>query len=194
MADRKDQLRQFCRLIRARTEENRKAVEVLLNAELYGSAFGTLRQEIDSLIRISYIYNVSKSNSPARARVLIRNLVEGDRWTRTSKKGNQVNITDREMLNAHQRAIGWEKMIYEFGCQLIHLSRLHDYKTIDPVSMFTESQKVEIIGYLKNYHDFNETTLTFNGLIQQIPNVMNKICDNTLSITDDFESRLLNQF
>jgi len=188
-----EQLDQFCRLIRARTKENRDAVKVLLEAELYSVAFGVLRQEIDSLIRIAYLNDIRQNYSPARARILIRDLVEGDRWTKTTKKGKQANITDREMLNAYQAAIGWERIVYDFGCQLIHLSKFHDYQNSDPILNLSEDSQNEITNYLKQYHALDENNLTFDILVQYLPNVIDKICDNTLGITSSFEDNLRNK-
>jgi len=185
-----EQLAQFCRLIRARTEENRAAVNVLLQARLYSVAFGVLRQEIDSLIRIAYLDNIRHNYSPGRARLLIRELVEGDRWTRTTKKGKQANVTDREMLDAYQAAIGWEKIVYDFGCELIHLSKFHDYQNSDPILNLSEDSKIQIRNYLKQYHGFDRNHLTFETLVQYLPNVIDKICDNTLGITSSFEDNL----
>lgn len=193
MADRDAQIIQFCRLIRARTKENREAVNLLLENRLYSVAFGILRQEIDSLIRVSYLNNISIGNSPARARALVRDLVEGDRWQRTTVKGKLVNVTDREMLIAYQRAVGWEKLVYEFGCQLIHLSRFHDYRDSDPIATMEEEDKLEIVGYLRQYHSFQEVSLTFEALVEYLPKIINKICDNTNCITDSFERRIRNQ-
>ncbi len=193
MTKRIEQLDQFCRLIRARTKENRDAVKVLLEAELYSVAFGVLRQEIDSLIRIAYLNDIRQNYSPARARILIRDLVEGDRWTKTTKKGKQANITDREMLNAYQAAIGWERIVYDFGCQLIHLSKFHDYQNSDPILNLSEDSQNEITNYLKQYHALDENNLTFDILVQYLPNVIDKICDNTLGITSSFEDNLRNK-
>ena len=190
MTKRIEQLDQFCRLVKARTEENRQAVNVLLEAELYSVAFGTLRQEMDSLIRVAYLNQISRDKSPASARKLVRDFVEGDRWTRTTKKGTQTNITEREMLNAYQAAIGWEKLVYDFGCHLIHLSRFHDYQDVDPVSILPEDSKQEITAYLKQYHAFNGHDLTFNILIQYLPKVADKVCDNTLCFVGSLENNL----
>lgn len=190
LIDRIEQLDQFCRLIKARTKENRQAVNVLVEAELYSVAFGTLRLEIDSLIRVAYLNDISRSNSPARARKLVRDLVEGDRWTRTTKKGKQTNITEREMLNAYRAANGWEKVVYDFGCQLIHLSRFHDYQNLDPISILSEDSKQEVTAYLKQYHAFDGQHLTIDVLIQYLPKVADKVCDNTLGLIESLENKL----
>lgn len=193
MPNRDAQVIQFCRLIRARSEENRRSVKLLLKNELYSVAIGVLRQEIDSLIRISYLYEESKDNSPARARKLVRELVEGERWTRNSKKGRPVAITDREMLNAYQNAIGWEKLVYDFGCQLIHLSNFHDYKSVDPILSLPDDVKEEISLYLAQYHGYNGRNLNLDSLVEYLPNVIDKICDNTNTFTEIFEELMLNQ-
>lgn len=122
---------------------------------------------------------------------MVRDLIEGEQWTRTSKKGNQVRVTDREMLNAHQNAVGWEKIVYEFGCQLIHLSNFHDYEKVDPVLSLTENTKLEIITYLTQYHGFDEGDLNFDSLVKYIPNVIDKICDNTDYFVKEFENIML---
>ena len=187
------QLEQFCRLIRARTLEHRQAVKLLLEKGLYSLAFGTLRQELDSLIRVSYLNDISKKNSPVRARKLVRDLVEGTRWRRPTHKGKLVPVTDREMLNAYSRAIGWEKLVYDFGCQLIHLSNLHDHRETDPVSLMDKQEKLDIIRYLKDFHSFAGTHLTFEILLEYLPMITDKVCDNTECLITEFESRMRGQ-
>ena len=184
------QLEDFCRLVEARSEEHREAVNLLLKARHYAVAFGTLRQEIDSLLRVHYLNVISAGESPARARKLVKDLIEGERWTRQSKKGNSVRITDREMLDLRVPNSGWEKTIYEFGCQLIHLSRLHDYETSDPIQLLDDDEKLQIVGYLKQYHAYDQPDLTFDAIIELLPGIINKICDNTISSLNSFKMKL----
>ena len=190
MGNRNEQLAQVCRLITARSEENKQSAKLLLENKLYSVAIGILRQEIDSLLRISLLYNESKAHSPARARKMIRDLVNGEQWTRSSKKGKAVRITDREMLNAYRNAMGWEKLVYDFGCQLIHLSNLHDYRHADPVVSLPKNTKSEIILYLTQCHEYEETELNLDSLVQYLPKVIDKICDNTNYFVEAFEKTM----
>ncbi|HFB54665.1 MAG TPA: hypothetical protein ENJ46_01970 [Hellea balneolensis] len=189
MSNREEQIKQFLRLIRARTTENKAALLVLMNANFYGVAFGLLRQEIDSLIKVAYLAD----NSDARVRKHIRSLVSGERWRHETERGKLVYVTDREMLDKSKSLIGWEKTVYEFGCKLIHLSEFHDYDNIDPISTFFDDQVEEIIGYLKQYHEFEGESLDLNVLIEYLPNVMDKVCANTLGYVSILENRFLSK-
>ncbi len=102
MSKMEEQIKQFIRLIRARTIENKSAIQVLINAKFYGVSFGLLRQEIDSLIRVAYLAD----NSDVRVRKHIRSLVSGQRWRRTTERGKLAYVTDKDMLDNPKYLIG----------------------------------------------------------------------------------------
>jgi hypothetical protein len=109
------ELTRFCRQVRSRSQENRKAVGLLHENGLTGSILAVLRQELDSLIRCIYLLSVR--NRPYRER-LIRDSVNGALWR--TEEGER--ITDRRMLDLSVRLFGWTKEVYEIGCGFIHLS------------------------------------------------------------------------
>ncbi|MDP3186793.1 MAG: hypothetical protein Q8M58_16170, partial [Anaerolineales bacterium] len=48
----------FCRQIRQRSEENRKAFAVLFHNDIIGNSVSILRQELDSMIRVIYLLSI----------------------------------------------------------------------------------------------------------------------------------------
>jgi hypothetical protein len=49
-------LNMFCRIVRARSHQNRRALELLHKEGLFGQVIAIFRQELDSLIRVIYLF------------------------------------------------------------------------------------------------------------------------------------------
>lgn len=49
----------FVQTIKNRSIENKKSITVLLDNQLFGNSFSIIRQELDSMIRVIYLLNVS---------------------------------------------------------------------------------------------------------------------------------------
>ncbi|WP_444931386.1 hypothetical protein ACJJIF_06300 [Microbulbifer sp. SSSA002] len=166
----------FLDQVKSRSVENREAFKILLDSKLYGVAIGLLRQELDSLIRISYLWQ--PETPVAVSQSLIEKSVRGKMWKVVNHNGKEVKVTDRDMLNLASHLGGWEQTIYSFGCKLIHLSDYHLYLDKDPFDTLSNAEKEEIIGYLSAYHDYSKSNIRFNDLVEYLPKIMVKLTDN----------------
>lgn len=160
-------LQKFCRIIRQRSEENKKAMSLLVENRLLGNAVSVLRQELDSMVRIIYLLSCPKD----RRLTLINNTLDGAKW----------NVTDRTMVDYSNQYWGWTQFVYKFGCAFIHLSQFHAYLTEDPFSKISDTDKQAITSYLHQYHEFpmNED-LTVLTLEPYLLKVFEKVSDNML--------------
>jgi hypothetical protein len=165
-------LEAFCRQIRARSAEHRVAVERLHS--LPGQIMSILRQELDSLVRVIFLLS---QNDPVYRHQLIHDSVNGKRWT---EKGSKKPITDRAMVLLANDFEGWTKSVYKFGCAFIHLSKMHDYKTRDPLQEISMEEKDTIVAYLRYYHNGEPSgdNVTLDDITPLLPEVFKKIADN----------------
>lgn len=161
----------FCRQVRARSAEHRQAMLAL--RALPGQMVSTLRQELDSLVRVVFL--LAQSDRKYRHR-FIGDAVSGRKWTRTDSR---KPITDREMVDLTDTLHGWTKSVYGFGCAFIHLSHLHDYQTREPLDQIPEADKIAILGHLRYYHGGpNGSAPRFSDIVALLPAVFTKIADN----------------
>jgi hypothetical protein len=161
----------FCRQVRARSAEHRQAMLAL--RALPGQMVSTLRQELDSLVRVVFLLAQSDRNYRHQ---LIGDAVSGRKWTRS---GSLKPITDREMVDLTNALHGWTKSVYAFGCAFIHLPHLHDYQTRDPLDQIPESEKSAILDHLRYYHGGpHGSAPRFSDIVPLLPAVFAKIADN----------------
>ncbi len=118
-------IQKYCQIIRNRSEENEKSVELLYPSEHYGQVMSILRQELDSMVRCIYLLNFADLEI---RELLITQTLEGERW----RYPNRKIITDKEMVAIANGLQGWTNSVYKFGCAFIHLSNFHNYKVTDP--------------------------------------------------------------
>jgi hypothetical protein len=160
-------LQRFCRIVRQRSEENKKAMSLLVENKLLGNAVSVLRQELDSMVRVIYLLSCPED----RRATLIKNTLDGAKW----------NVTDRAMVDYSNQYWGWTQFVYKFGCAFIHLSQFHEYLTEDPFSKISDADKQAIIGYLHQYHEFPmDGDLTALTLEPYLLKVFEKVSDNML--------------
>ena len=164
-------LNTFCRQVRARSAEHRQAM-IALRA-LPGQMVATLRQELDSLVRVVFL--LAQSDQHYRHR-LIEDAVSGRKWTQPDSR---KAVTDRDMVELTDALHGWTKSVYAFGCAFIHLSHLHDYQARDPLDQIAEAEKNAILGHLRYYHGGpNGKAPRFADIVPLLPAVFAKIADN----------------
>lgn len=183
MISKNSEIDRFYRLVQNRTDENRKSLDVLLDSGNYSVAIGLLRQEIDTFIRLVYLAKISDDE----AKRLITDLVNGKKWKHTVGRGER--ITDREMVNEAKIQYFWVEIAYAFGCKLIHLSEIHDYKNVDPLTTISSNDKYEIIEYLKSYHGYRDTDIDIERFILFLPNVMEKIRGKVIEYNNQLKIR-----
>jgi hypothetical protein len=99
----------FLDQVKNRSIENKKAFQLLFESKLYGVAIGILRQELDSLIRLSYLWLPETSVEVAQS--LIEKSVRGDKWKVVNHNGKDIPLTDRGMVDLASHLGGWEQLI-----------------------------------------------------------------------------------
>lgn len=185
-----NQLETFCRQVRARSAEHRLAMSALRG--LPGQMVATLRQEVDSLVRVVFVLSLSQRDRLYRAQLIDHN-VSGTKWTHPHSR---KPVTDREMVELTDTLHGWTRSVYSFGCAFIHLSHLHDYQTRDPLDQLSEAERNSILSHLRNYHGApHGAERRFPDIIPLLPAVFTKIADNLecyvrqLERDDDLDDR-----
>jgi len=178
---------QFLSQARSRSKENSDSLELLHQHGKYGVCIGLLRQELDTLIRLSYLWHEDTSEEEAIR--LMQQSVAGTLWSKLTPNGKTIRITDREMVNLASHLGGWELAIYEFGSKLIHLSDFHLYDSIDPVAGLTAEAREMLGGYMAFHHGWRGTDLTFKDLIDNLPKIMKKLTDNVEFYIEELEER-----
>jgi len=178
----------FLDQVKNRSDENKKAFKILLDSKLYGVAIGLLRQELDSLIRISYLWQPETPVVVAQS--LIEKSARGELWKVVNHNGKEVKVTDRDMLNLASHLGGWEQTIYSFGCKLIHLSDHHLYLDKDPFDTISNTEKEDIIGYLSAYHEYSKSNICFTDLVEYLPKIMGKLADNVRFYIDELPDKM----
>ncbi len=172
----------FCRQIRQRSEENRKAFAVLFHNDIIGNSVSILRQELDSMIRVIYLLSIDDIDYRNE---LIELSVQGKKWTR---KGNKAQVTDRDMVELANRLKGWTQSVYKFGCAFIHLSNFHDYQARDPVKSLTKEEKVDLLKHMRAYHGGPLTDdPSFGEVVRYLPLVFEKVHSNLECYVRDLE-------
>ena len=101
-----DKLEEFCKYIRQRSNEHKKAVS--RTTDLPGIMASILRQELDSMVRVIYLLSISDLEERKR---LMEQTLDGKKWTVETKNGKQREITDREMVELSNQLQGWAKSV-----------------------------------------------------------------------------------
>lgn len=173
----------FCRLVRERSKENSQALHLLYRARLISPLISTLRQELDSLIKVLYLLSIS--NLEYRDR-LIQASVEGRKWR--DEEGHY--ITDRKMVDKANELYGWTNSVYRFGCAFVHLSNFHDYQARDPMNMISYEEKNDILRHMRYYHGGpSQDNPTLEDLVEYLPRVGEKISSNLQTYLEHLEAR-----
>ncbi|WP_353929209.1 hypothetical protein WJM97_12860 [Okeanomitos corallinicola TIOX110] len=156
-------INEFCQTVRERSIEHQKAVSILLENGIIGVAITVLRQEIDSLIRVSYLCSLQDSVKLTR---ILRDFRSGKKWP----------VTDRVMVD---QEVGWVKLVYDLSCNLIHLTSFHNYNRNDPFLSLDTKTKTEIVNSLKKVHQYPYETISKEQFTPYISKVLEKIVSNT---------------
>ncbi|MGB6626199.1 MAG: hypothetical protein WBE43_15570 [Candidatus Acidiferrales bacterium] len=180
MGDR--ELAAFCRQVRKRSQENKRALALLHQNALTGNVMAVLRQELDSMVRCVFIFSISDRGY---RRQLFKDAVNGKPW-RT--KDGKRKITDKEMVELSDRLHGWTRNVYAFGCGFIHLSNFHYYPDRDPFDTLTPQDRTDIGHYLSYYHGVTMKPSTrLRDIESVLPNVFEKIAANLECYVRDLE-------
>jgi len=167
MRDRKNE---FFDIVRARSGENEKALNLLLNERCYALIGAIIRMELDSLIRV---YNFNNVDSRKQEQLLNRFFASG-KWPNT----------DSNMVKSMSRSLGWTEHIYEFCCAFVHLSPYHDWASDDTIPNLTQDKRHLIVNAIRS-QQYDPTLVIdenfgFTDLILFAPHIFNKLRDNLL--------------
>ena len=83
----------------------------------------------------------------------------------------------------------WVEIAYDFGCELIHLSKIHDYETVDPFAKMAPQAKQTIINFLRGYHQYQGHDIDLPRFVAVVPKVMGKIRDKVREYSSALEQR-----
>jgi hypothetical protein len=172
-----DVKKKFIELIQKRSKENEESLNDDFLKKRIGKCISTLREELDSFIRVMYLGRISDINERER---LIKLTLSGEKWTALTNNNKWKQVTDKDMVNKANELKGYVHYVYKFGCGFIHLSNSHNYETENPFDKLNYSEQFDIIFYLHQYHGFpRNQELTVENITPLIPNVFEKISANS---------------
>lgn len=165
--DSDDALSRFVRQVHARSEENRKVMEVAHSNELRATEVSVLRYELDSLVRV--IYLLHEHDRMRRSDLLVQATSPNGRW----------KLKDKDIAKHARGMYGWEGQLYRVSSRFIHLSDQHDYATRDPFQVsLSPKEREEMVQYLNDqYHGNLSINSTFEEVVDYVPKVFGKISD-----------------
>lgn len=170
-----DRKKKFFNIIIARSNENEKALNLLLEEKCYALIGAIIRMELESLVRVHYFNNVNRIKQES----LLDEFFVGKKWS----------VTDRNMVNNLSRSLGWTEHIYDFCCAFIHLSPYHDWASTSDIPNLTQDKRRFIVNEIKSQQNDNwgyDTSLvitedfSFDDLIPFSPYIFKKLRDNLL--------------
>lgn len=166
----------FIELIQKRSKENKESLNDDFHKRRIGKCISTLREELDSFIRVMYLGRISNFNERVR---LMKLTLSGEKWTSLTYNNKWKQITDKDMVDRANELKGYVHYVYKFGCSFIHLSDFHNYETKNPFDKLNYSEQFDIIFYLHEYHGFpRDKQLTIENITPLIPCVFEKISSN----------------
>ncbi len=178
-----DTKQNFINLIKNRSAENEKAVQLLFEQKLFGNCISILRQELDSFIRIMYLGRIP--NIPERERLMALTL-EGKKWNMLTENNKSKQITDKDMIEKANELKGYIHYVYKFGCAFIHLSDFQNYQTKNPFLKLEYNEEFDIKLYLYQYHGYPmDADLTVENISILIPDIFKKISENMACYFND---------
>lgn len=179
-----DFLEAFCRQIRLRSSDDKRAFQLLESGDIPSQMVAVLRQELDSMIRV--IYLLSQSDMTYRDE-LIQASVDGKQWM---ARGKKRRITDKEMVELANELHGWTESVYRFGCAFIHLSGFHDYRERDPMDMISIEKREAVLKHMRYYHGGpGRVNPGFKDLIPYLSMAFEKIASNLECYVKDLEAK-----
>jgi hypothetical protein len=184
-----DEIIRFCGMIRQRSQDHTEAMKRI--HDLPAIMASILRQELDSMVRVIYLLTIQDLED---RRTLVNQSLNGQKW-KVVRNGKNIDMTDREMVNASNKIHGWALSVYKFGCSFIHLSNFHDYGQQNPFNNLKEDEKSDILMHLRNYHGGpSSDNPSFMELASYFPSVFEKIKGNLECYLEDLESNSISEY
>ena len=168
------QTRRFFDIIKARSDENEKSIQLLLEAECYALLGAIIRMELDSLIRVEDFNSSTDSRKIELLNNFFQSKLESRKWMQY----------DSQMVKNYSQTMGWAHHIYHFCCAFVHLSPYHDWASNRNITNLTQNERRIIVNDIKSQQ--YDPTLTidenfgFDELIPFAPHIFKKLRDNLL--------------
>ena len=177
------QTRTFCKMIRNRSDENRRAMHGFHQPyQVLSPAFSILRQELDSMIRVIYLLSIKNLSERER---LIGATLRGEKWKIRTTKGKFRNVTDKEMVDLGQELQHWTQSVYRFGCAFVHLSDFHNHLAQNPFDRLTSEERQNVLSHMRAYHGGPaRDNPSMDELATYLPRVFEKIAENLKCYVD----------
>ena len=157
--------------------------------DLPGMMSSILRQELDSMVRVIYLLNISDLEERNR---LIVQMLNGEVWTVLTDKGKSKKVTDKDMVELANNLQGWTLSVYKFGCSFIHLSKYHDYSDENPFDLLSSEEQKSILKHMRYYHGGpKNSSPNFDEFVTYFPSVFDKISGNLECYLNDLELKSL---
>lgn len=179
-------LKQFCEIVKKRSEENSKSIKLLYEQKLYGNCISILRQELDSMVRVLFLL----SQEQETRQLLIQQTLDNEKWHIGRKQ-----IKDFELINNILKLHGWARNVYMFGCSFIHLSVFHYYSEQDPFETLSIEELKVIKNFMVQYHSFPQyNQINFVTMKPYILDIFDKINSNLHCSLENLEKNPIDTF
>lgn len=172
---------------KTRSLENSKSFGLLYDQCCYVVCIGLMRQELDTLLRLSFLWRPETPKDVAVS-LMEKTVTSGAKWS-YQENGKKVILNDKTIVGLATFLGGWEQVAYDFGCKAIHLSDRHAYQISDPVKNLSLNDRQEIHQYLQSYHSYVGENLTMDDIVVHLPKVMEKISENVEFYLEQLEER-----
>jgi len=176
-----DTLANFINLIKEKTSVNNTSLVSLQEQKLYAQAIAVLQQDIDALLRVSYLLTIGDRSERS---ALMEATIRGEEW-----KTGRKNITDADMAAVVIHFNKWIAEVFDFGNLFGKITDHHDHKSADPLTNLTSIQKTTLRYYLSTYHQFPyDMSMTFSNVLTYLPKVSTKVITNLKRNLIDLEN------
>lgn len=182
-----DKTQEFCAIINNRSSENRQAMHCFDSLHsVLSPAFSILRQELDSMIRVIYLLQITDLDERQR---LIKLTLSGKEWTLLTKKEKTRKIRDKEMVDIAQKLQGWTQSVYKFGCAFVHLSDFHNHLAENPFQKLSNTERQDILSHMRHYHGGAlHDSPDMKEISEYLPRIFDKIADNLICYLDNLRN------
>ncbi len=182
-----DEIEAFCAIINNRSDENRQAMHCFASPHrVLSPAFSILRQELDSMIRVIYLLQITDLAERQR---LIKSTLNGSKWKLQTQNGKLRDVTDREMVDLAQQLQGWTQSVYKFGCAFVHLSDFHNHLAENPFQKLSDAERQDILSHMRAYHGGpSHDNPDMKEISEYLPRVFDKIAGNLMCYLKDLRN------
>jgi hypothetical protein len=159
---------------------------------LLSTQMSTIREEVDSLLRVIYLLGVNDYNELAD---IIGNSFDQRMFGPTKADGEARRISDKTLIDAAAAQFDWLKTLYDFGCSFIHLTGLHSYQERDPFRMLSPSEREAIAGFVNRYYRATiSANSQFTEVAHYLPQIFRKVAENLERLLGDLQKHVVERY